>query len=169
MKKLSKSFDIICRIAVVTIVLFVIGFIIKFIHFSVTFVSPQEQVINSIGENECVAYYSGGVFQDFTDYAIYSYSNPRIEGNENFSKVTDTEEINTYLDDFQKWVDMYPEDEEIRENYNFDRNIIDESDYVYIADRSTEESDSMYEKFDSYDFYIYDSQSKRLYYFHNNI
>ena len=160
---MNKKLKIIC--ACVPLLL-VVGFVVCFIIFSSIFVSPQEEVINSIGEYECDCYYSNNIVQDHTDFAVYSFKNPDIENAESFQKVTDTTEIDAYLDDFEKWVRLQ-ESSEVNKHYDFDRSIIDNEDYFYIADKSFE--DNYYKQFVSYDLYIFDIQTEKLYFFHNNI
>ena len=152
-------------LAVFLIIAICIG--VKFYKFNSEYISPQEEIIFSVGECECLGYYSTG-FRDFTDYAIYSYNDPSIKNNENFKKATDVNDLMTYLDDYEKWVASYGDDSdaEIQKNYNFDRDIIDENDYYCIVDKS--ESEKNYEKFRYYDIYIFDSQSNKLYFFHEN-
>lgn len=161
-KKLMVALIICACIPLVLIV----GFAVHFIIFSITFISPQEQVINSIGEYECDCYYSNNVVQDHTDYAVYSFENPDIENAQSFKEVTDTTEIDAYLDDFEKWVRLQSSSE-VNKYYDFDRSTIDTADYFYIADKAFE--DSYYKQFAYYDLYIFDSQTEKLYFFHNNI
>ena len=166
MKKRS-ILSIVFAIMFVLIALFVIGFIVWFINFNANFVSPQEEVFQSIGEYECVEYYSSNTIQDFTDFGVFYYSKPEIENAENFSEISDEKELFEYIDNFEGWVKGYPDDYEIKQYYNFDRAIIDKKDYIYIADKSSE--DDTYPKFHSYDLYFFDLQSQKLYYFHNNL
>ena len=64
-------------------------------------------------------------------------------------------------------VNSYSDDREIKKNYSFDKSIIDNEDYIYIYDKSDDEE--LYDQFEYYDIYIFDIQSEKLYYFHNNI
>ena len=147
--------------------LVIVGFIVHFLVFSFTYVSPQEEIIASIGEYECIGYYSNGGFQDYTDYAVYDYNEPDIENAERFERVNETAELNEYLNNFEKWVSACAEDSDLKMNYNFDRSIIDKNDYFCIRDKASE--DSSYTAFNDYDIYVFDSQTEQLYYFHNNI
>lgn len=156
-------------------IILILIFIIPFLIFSFTFVSPQEEVFLSLGEYEVVEYCSYGVFQDFTDYGKYTYENPDLENNEYFGQMTeeDVKELNEYIDNYEEWVDAITEeitgdmDREFAETYDFNRNIISTDDYCYIYD--SVDYDDFYEKFDSYDLYFYDTETEILYYFHNNI
>lgn len=150
----------------IIVIIIVVGVLICLsLVFSSTYVSPQE-VIKSIGNYEQVDYYSNDGFQDYTDFAIYTYEEPNVENSDYFIRFADTNELNTYLDNFENWVDL-SKGTEIYENYNFDRSILDDEDYYYISDKYM--TDDFYSKFDNYDFYIYDYQTKTLHYFHNNI
>ncbi|MBE6748144.1 MAG: hypothetical protein E7557_02830 [Ruminococcaceae bacterium] len=152
----------------VVFVLAVIVFVVKFEIFSNTYIPEYQEEINLIGKNECIVYYTNDGFQDYTDYAIYTFNSPNIENNQNFKMLGEQQgELEEYLDNFENWVKISSEESEIYKNYDFDKTIIDENDYIYISDKS--EKESMYSKFDSYNVYIFDSQTKTLYYFHNNI
>ena len=147
-----------------------IGLIIAILIFACIILSnvlipPQEKIIKSVGSNyECINYCTAG-FRDFTDYGVYSYKETKIENTDKFRRIDDTSEIEIYINDFNGWVENH-KDEEFK-NYDFDIDIIDNSDYYYIYDKSTE--DDMYSKYDYYDIYLFDSQTEVLYYFHNDI
>ncbi len=164
-KKKNKLFFILL-IPIIIIVFVFLAFAIRFIIFNFTYVSPQEEIIQSIGKYECLEYYSNNGFQDYTDYGVYSYDNPKIDEAEDFKPCSDFTQLNEYLDNFENWVYSYSPDIEIRK-YNFERSIIDESDYYCIKDKSFE--DDFRSQFDSYDIYIFDTQTEKLYYFHQNI
>ena len=161
----SKTITYIISTPFTIIGLVIVIFILAYIIFSNTFISPQEKIIKSVGSNyECINYCSAG-FRDYTDYYVFSYKKPKIEDAEKFQKVDDTSEIEIYINDFNSWADNH-RDEEFK-SYDFDTDIIDSSDYYYIFDKSTE--DDLYSKYDYYDIYLFDSQTELLYYFHNDI
>ncbi len=166
-KKINKPLLIAC-IPFVIFVIAVIVFIVKFAIFNATYIPDYQEEINLIGENERITYYSNDGFQDYTDYAVYTFSYANIENNQNFQKLGEQRsELEAYLDNFENWVKISREDSEIHKYYDFDKSIIDENDYIYISDKS--ENESMYSKFDSYNVYIFDTQTNMLYFFHSNI
>lgn len=144
-----------------------IGLIIHFIVFNLTYVSPQQEVIESIGKSECEVYYSNNGFQDYTDFAIYTYTDADIEKSDYFNKTYSQNKLDSYLSDFEKMVSSYNDDIEIKKYYNFDRSVIDSEDYIYIYDKADDEE--LYSQYIYYDIYIFDIQTEKLYYFHNNI
>ena len=164
-QKYSKPFLFVAAIGIIIALIFA-GTVIDFVHFNLTYVSPQQAVIDSVGENECVAYYSHGI-RDFTDYGVYSYSEPHVTDNAYFQNVTDNNELSQYLSHFESAVLNIPEDTDIYKYYDFDRSLIDSEDYFCIKDKSTEEE--LYQPFYYYDIYFFDTQSNTLHYFHNDI
>ncbi len=128
----------------------------------------QEQVAESIGQYDNKEIWTHGGFQDYTDYGIYSYTSANLNNNQYFKPVTysDSEKIKEFIDNFEGWVDVFKEDDpddELVSNYNFDRSIIDTSDYFYIFEKDYDI------EFAYYDVYFFDVQTNVLYYFHNNI
>ena len=117
-------------------------------------------------------FYTEGVWQDFTDYGVYTFSTfdeAKLDENLYFEKVTDTENILSYIENFEGWLTG---DTELSAHYNFDKSWIDESDYVFISTKEGKtigNSDHRYGKFDNYDVYFFDTDTWTLYYFHNNI
>ena len=148
-KKFNKSYLLIIIPSVIFCLLFS-GIILGFVIFNFTYVSPQEKIIDSIGKSECEVYYSNNGFQEYTDFAVYTYSEPEIVKSENFRKAYNKNKLESYL-----------------KNYSFEKSIIDNEDYIYIYDKSDDEE--LYDQFENYDIYIFDIQSEKLYYFHNNI
>lgn len=165
-KKFNKSYLWVIIPSVIA-GLFFLGLIIHFIVFNLTYVSPQQEIIESIGKSECEVYYSNNGFQDYTDFAVYNYSDADIEKSENFSKNYNQNVIENYLDDFEKTVNSYTEDIEIKRHYKFNREIIDSEDYIYIYDKA--DDGELHSQFMYYDIYIFDIQTEKLYYFHNNM
>ena len=132
----------------------------------------NDKVAKSIGKYDKEEFYSCGGPQDYTDYAKYYYSSVNFENNQYFSRVTqnDIEAFNQYVTDFEDWLDAHDQSDMVVKKYDLDRNIIDESDYIYIYDKMGEPiGESEYEQFEHYDVYLFDTQSSILYYFHNNI
>ncbi len=129
----------------------------------------QDEVLSTLGKYDSKESYTYGGFQDYTDFAKYTYSSVDFAQNQYFSPVSesDIESICAYLDDYERWIECHrrnsPE-EELVVNYAFNRSIIDNADYFYIY------SDPDYQsKYGNYDVYIFDTQTNTLYYFHNNI
>lgn len=131
-------------------------------------VTRQGKVLNSIGRYESKQFWTHGEFQDYTDFGIYTYSSIKIDNNQYFRAVSeaDIEEILSFIDNFEKWVDTIGKnmpDDELVTNYSFDSSIIDTNDYFYIYEGEN------YSKFGCYDIWFADMQTNTLYYFHNNI
>ena len=83
----------------------------------------------------------------------------------------DLTEINEHLDNFEGWIETIKEgnnSSEIVLNYDFDRAIIDEKDFIYIYSEKHTWDDG-FTSLVNYDVYFFDSQTMVLYYFHNNI
>ncbi len=135
--------------------------------------SHQKSVISSLADYESKEFYTSGGFQDYTDYAKYTYDNIKIqdlETSEYFTKTTadDIEEILLHIDDFEGWVETCGG--ELKENYDFDKTIVTVGDFFYIETKDGEPiSQGTYGKFDNYSVYYFDVDAQILYYFHNNI
>ena len=132
------------------------------------FSSRPAMVIDSLGPCYIREYYSSGGFQDFTNYGKYTYSTVYPEDNSSFHPMTaaDIQTLQAFLDDYEQWVTLIQEDDpnqELAKGYDFNRDIIDTKDYLYLYE------DPDYPKFGCYDIYFLDSQTNTLYYFHNNI
>ena len=127
----------------------------------------QEKVLDSLGSYETERIWSHG-YQDVTEFGMYSYASVKIDNHQYFTAIseTDIETICTFIDDFEEWIDAIehndPNDELVL-NYAFDRSMIDTNDYFYIYEAEN------IQKFHNYDVWFFDSQTKVLYYFHNNI
>lgn len=114
-------------------------------------------------------YFDKNGFQDYTDFAKYTYSNKEIiTNNKQYRKITekDIDEIKGYFEDFYKCMDAQNRLNE----YKFDINTINEGDYVLIKTKEGKEiGNSQYGKYDNYSVYLFDSETLTLYYIHNNI
>ena len=138
--------------------------------------APENKVLNSLGEYKSHEFYTEGAFQDYTDYAKYYYDSVDFTDNEYFTKIEqyDTNNLSEYLDNFESFIELYRENDASREivvNYDFNRTLIDENDYVYIYSKPYNFDDVDYNdmKFYNYEIYFFDTQTNTLYYFHNNI
>ncbi len=130
--------------------------------------APTDAVLDSLGKYENRQYYSSGGFQDFTDYAKYTYEDIDISYNSYFEPITSDSKIEliAHIDDFEKWIEIIRESEpknEVVIKYDFDPMVISDDDYLYIYD------DPEYPEFGNYDVYYFDTEALTLYYFHNNI
>lgn len=128
----------------------------------------QDDVLFTLGHYESRQYYTSGDFQDFTDFALYTYEGIDMEDNPYFAPLTegDLETLSAFLDNYESWIDTIKRDDpqdEVVVNYAFDRSMMDAGDWFYIYENPT------YAKFGSYDIWFLDSQTCVLYYFHNNI
>ena len=135
--------------------------------------SPENKILNSLGEYKDYICYTEGAFQDYTDYAKYYYDSVDFTDNEYFSKIqqSDIDILNEHLDDFESWIETFREGDASREivvHYDFDRSLIDCEDYLYIKSEKHTWSDGT-TSLEYYDVYFFDIQTNTLYFFHNNI
>ena len=136
--------------------------------------TPENKVLNSLGEYKSHEFYTEGAFQDYTDYAKYYYDSVNFTDNEYFSKIgqADIDVLNEHLDDFESWIETYRGGDATREivvNYDFDRSVIDHKDYLYVESEKYDPWDDGNMVLANYDVYFFDTQTNTLYYFHNNI
>ena len=134
---------------------------------------PEDPVVASLGEYESREFYTSGGFQDYTDYAKYYYTASLTAENQYLKQIqeTDFDLINKHLADFEEWIETHRQSDsssEIVVNYDFDRDIIDVNDYIYIDSEEHTWSDG-HTSLVRYNIYFWDSQTQVLYYFHNNI
>ena len=130
--------------------------------------APKDEVLASLGKYKSKEFFTSGGFQDYTDYAKYTYESLDISGNEYFNKVSfdSMDELINHIEDFEGWVQTIKEsepDNEVVLGYDFNSSVISEEDYLYIYD------DPDYPELGSYKVYFFDVESMTLYYFHNNI
>ena len=123
-----------------------------------------DEVLQSLGEYKSEQYFTSGGFQDFTDYAKYTYEDVDFSNNIYFSKVSSdsSENLITHIEDFEKWIEILEENNEVALAYDFDSSVISDNDYLYIYD------DPYYPELGNYDVYFFDIETMTLYYFHNN-
>ena len=135
--------------------------------------SDSDTVIASLPKYSKEVLYTDGGFQDFTDYGKYFYESvtaQELEASEYFTAAAeeDVEEILSYIDDFENWVEAA--DEKLRDGYDFDKAIVSEGDFFCIITKDGEPiGDGAYGKFDDYTVYYFDLDAQILYYFHSNI
>ncbi len=147
---------------------FVLMILILFSTVGCILETRQDPVLDSLGKYDTKQFWTHGGFQDYTDFGIYTYSSVSLVDNPYFSLVTeeDRETLEGFLDDFENWIEVFrdgdPRDELVL-HYAFDRSIIDSEDYFYIY------AEYGWVTYNCYDVWILDTQSNRLYYFHNNI
>lgn len=128
-------------------------------------ISQEEEILYSIGEDyECINSCFIGV-RDYVQYIVYEFDEHNIDNAVKLEKIEDKTELISYIDAFNDWIKPFKNDE--YKTYDFDRDLIDESDYYYIYDKSTE--DEEYYKYKYYDVYFYDSQTKTIYVFHSHL
>ncbi|MBQ8550083.1 MAG: hypothetical protein IJ426_01950 [Clostridia bacterium] len=128
------------------------------------FSASSDEVAKTLGKYEKRELYVSDGFQDYTVYGKYFYKESNVEVNELFEQINDQnyEELIGYLDNFCRWLD---DADEVLEHYDFDRSVITNDDFLYIDNRSKEG----FGKYNTYDVYLYDTQTDILYLFHNNI
>lgn len=132
-------------------------------------------VLTSLPEYNDYDSYMNGVFQDYTIYRKYYYSNVTeadFEGNKYFKKLTNENmsEFEEYLINYENCVDSWSDnkDDEVHKAYDFSKEMLKEGNYFYIYDKGVERGDTSW-KFSSYDIYYFDLPSQTLYFMHNNI
>ena len=115
----------------------------------------------------------GEGFQDYTDYCKYFFSNQEdiedsLKQSEFFDKVTeeDIEILNEYFDRFRNWI----QNQKHAESYDFDKERIDVNDYFYIDEKYIYDENGI-KKYDysTFNVFLFDTQTKTLFYIHNNI
>ena len=128
--------------------------------------SPEDPVLDSLPDYIGKEYYTCGGFQDYTDYAKYTYQITEAEfaGNPYFQQVTKDSipKILSYLEDFEGWVSCedFPAGA-----YDFDKTLVKEGDYFCIVNKYPEPD----REFANYNVYYFSLETQTLYYFHNNI
>lgn len=130
-------------------------------------------VISSLGTYSHREFYSEGAFQDFTDYGKYYFISANAAQSMYFKQLqaSDLPVIHEHLNDFENWIEVFRSTDASRkivQNYDFDRQIIDTEDYIYLVSETHTWGDG-HTSLISYDLYFFDSQTLVLYYFHNNI
>lgn len=147
---------------------------------NIAFTVPEDEVLASLPDYETRRFYSSGGFQDYTDYAVYTFAEIDEEDllhNDYFCLITDNNDefFSGFMDNYESWIQVYRDsepDSELVENYDFDRNIMNRGDYICIIGDDEEQRNEdidTYGMYYDYDIYFYDVESKILYYFHNNI
>lgn len=135
--------------------------------------SYQDPVIKSLPKYNSKFFYTSGGFQDYTDYAKYCYESITVQNLEEsgyFTATTaeDVDEVLLYIENFEHWVETIGE--ELKDNYDFDKSVVSEGDFLYIVTKDGEPiGQGTYGKFDDYSVYYFDLDAQILYYFHNNI
>ena len=128
---------------------------------------PKDPVLEFLPRYETRDFYTSGGFQDYTDYAKYTFGEKilSLEEHPNLRPVTreDIPEIECYLENFEGWVKTCQEFP--KESYDFDWKWLGEGDYFYLYSRYEEPE----QKFWSYNVYYFRQENQTLYYFHNNI
>ena len=145
---------------------------------SMTGCGPSDPVLESLGPYESKVMYTEGEFQDYTDFGIYTYpvrEGGPLKSHKYFTVVMeeDLEGILAYIDNFEAWVETFQSrstPSELAENYQFDRELIQEGDYYCVRTKEgVAVGDAAYGAFDNYTLYFFDTETCTLYYFHNNI
>ena len=133
----------------------------------------QDPVLASLPDYKNEVFYTSGGFQDYTDYAKYTYDSitlENLEASKYFARTSaeDVEEILLHIDDFERWVEAIGG--ELKANYDFDKTLVTEGDFFYIKTKAGQPiGNGTYDKFDNYSLYYFDIDAQILYYFHNNI
>lgn len=112
------------------------------------------------GYNYKEEFYDSQGWQDFTDYCKYYYdsnADEKFKESDNYKKVenVDVSSIIEYFNVTERSMEMLNRSVE----YDFDANVIDNQDYVYIKNNDLK----------NFSIYFYDMQRHILYYIHRNI
>ena len=163
MKKILKA--IIKAIAAIILSIVAATLIIAVI--CVLFFFPKDPVLDSLPKYEKKEYYTSGGFQDFTDYAKYTYqiSESDILQSDSLRAVTeeDIPVILKYVEYFEGCVNVcqdFPS-----ETYDFEKSIISTGDYFFVYNKYEEPERAFW----NYNLYYFDVDASILYYFHTNI
>ena len=128
-----------------------------------------DPVIDSLPEYQSEVFYTSGGFQDFTDYAKYTYEfvpTEYLAFSDYFCKVNadDVDEILLHIQNFEEWVKVIGGS--LQQNYDFDQATVSAGDYFYVRTKAGKPiGDGIYD----YTVYYFDVDAQTLYYFHNNI
>ena len=135
--------------------------------------ATDDEVVSALPKYDSMAAYSSGDFQDYTDYAKYSYHSVdenTLTETGYFKKIADADisDICDYIDNFEQWVENCGG--ELLEKYDFDRSNISAGDYFHLITKAGQPiGEGTYDKFDDYSLYYFDMDAQTLYYFHSNI
>lgn len=148
---------------VVVVVLFTLGCV------------SGDSVVGSLPAYDNREYYIDASWQDSTDYGKYFYSSidkAILENNHYFSEVSeiDVQVLLAHIENFESWVYASEREDEVSENYDFDKSIVSVGDYFYIKTLHGQPiGQGTYGRFDNYTVYYFDVEAQILYLFHNNI
>ncbi|MBQ7799204.1 MAG: hypothetical protein IJ370_01800 [Oscillospiraceae bacterium] len=131
-------------------------------------VGQGNKAVKSLGKYSSKVFYTHGGFQDYVDYAKYTYDDVDLAKKRYFSKITDESKktLTEHIENYEQWIDTIAasdSEDELVLNYDFDLSIVSQDDYVYIYD------DPDYDYLTNYDICLFDSGTSTLYYFHSNI
>ncbi len=110
-------------------------------------------------------------FQDYVDYCCYRYRDKAVSAfasHDLYREVAadDVEEIVGYLENFREHIIADGRAEEFTVNTD----CVSEGDYVYINTKEGQPiGDAVYQKYDCYSLYFFDTDSAVLHYLHANI
>ena len=131
------------------------------------FLVPKDPVIKALPRYDKKEFYSSGGFQDFTDYAKYTYriTESDLAECESLRPVTgeDIPVILKYVEYFEECVNAcqdFPS-----ESYDFEKSIISTGDYFFVYNKYEEPDRAFW----NYNLYYFDVDASILYYFHTNI
>ena len=158
MKKLFNIlFALVIALCITSLVLIAIGI----------FLAPKDPVLDALPRCKSKEFYTSGGFQDYTDYAKYTYrlSEAQLQETGVLRPVTedDIPDILAYVENFEEWVracEDFPKDD-----YDFDKSRIGVGDYFFILNQFEESEKAFW----NYNLYYFDVDAGMLYYFHNNI
>lgn len=128
---------------------------------------PKDLILDSLPKYEKKEYYSSGGFQDFTDYAKYTYriTESELVKCESLRPVTEADipGILDYAEFFENVIEAsrdFPS-----ESYDFDKSVISVGDYFFLYNHYEEPEKAFW----FYKLYYFDLDAGTLYYFRFNI
>ncbi len=129
-----------------------------------------DKVLAELPKYEDSVVYESDDSTDYVNYTKYVFDDSitgKLGDSSYLRRVlkNDIDEITEHIEDFEKWIEK-----KNYAGYDFKKESIDDSDYCYIENNETFDGYSnLPEKLSAYSVYLFDSQSKTLYYFHYNI
>ena len=118
-----------------------------------------------------VEFFDEDGFQDYTDYCKYFYDEngaQKFYESERYQFVgkNEIDNVKGYFENLEMCMESMGRSAE----YDFNDNCISEGDYVFINTKEgTPVGNTYYGKYENYSVYFFDTESRTLYYIHNNI
>ena len=142
-----------------------LAFFIIVLVFVFLFVSclGTDKVVRSLGRSNYAQIHSCNIGFDSIGYEKYRFQSPNIDKNEYLAPLENDnmEKLLSLVETFEGYIDSM-ETGPVAENYDFDLNIIDATDYAYITTEHTNDS------LTGFSAYFFDVESKTLFHLYNH-